>query len=328
MLYFKSLIYIRGRQVLPLCKAHAERQSFLSRPLRRRFFLRYTMEKYYLIGSPVAHSKSPAMHNCAFSKLGINAVYGLIEADESELPKVVDRLRTENASGWNLTMPDKTAMCDLCDELSPAARIGRSVNTVKNENGRLTGHTTDGLGFIRALQKSGHPISGNKMTLLGTGGAASSILIGSALEGASEISVFYHRPSSAERIRELAERLSSCSRTVITFHALSDADAQKREIAESSLLVNATSVGMLKAGASGSECPLADASFLTKDIFVYDAIYNPPVTRLMQLAENAGCRTENGLSMLLYQGAEAFRIWTGQDMPVDYVAARVFQNAL
>ena len=142
MLYFKSLIYIRGRQFPPLRKAHAERQSFLSRPLRRRTFLMYTMEKYYLIGSPVVHSKSPAMHNCAFSKLGINAVYGLIEADESELPKVVDRLRRENASGWNLTMPDKTAMCDLCDELSPAARIGRSVNTVKNENGRLTGHTT------------------------------------------------------------------------------------------------------------------------------------------------------------------------------------------
>ena len=154
------------------------------------------MEKYYLIGSPVAHSKSPAMHNCAFSKLGIDAVYGLIEADENELPKVVDRLRRENAAGWNLTMPDKTAMCSLCDELSPAAGIGRSVNTVKNENGRLIGHTTDGAGFILALKRSGHLISGNKMTLLGTGGAASSILIGSALEGASEISVFYHRPAT------------------------------------------------------------------------------------------------------------------------------------
>lgn len=125
------------------------------------------MEKYYLIGSPVAHSKSPAMHNCAFSKLGIDAVYGLIEADENELPTVVDRLRRENAAGWNLTMPDKTAMCSLCDELSPAARIGRSVNTVKNENGRLIGHTTDGAGFILALKRSGHLISGNKMTLLG-----------------------------------------------------------------------------------------------------------------------------------------------------------------
>lgn len=282
------------------------------------------MEKYYLIGSPVAHSKSPAMHNCAFSKLGIDAVYGLIEADENELPTVVDRLRRENAAGWNLTMPDKTAMCSLCDELSPAARIGRSVNTVKNENGRLIGHTTDGAGFILALKRSGHLISGNKMTLLGTGGAASSILIGSALEGASEISVFYHRPASVDRIRELSERLSSFSRTRITFHALSDTDAQRREITESSILVNATSVGMLKQGADGSECPLGDVSFFSKDLFVYDVIYNPPVTRLMQIAEEAGCRTENGLSMLLYQGAEAFRIWTGRDMPVDYVKSQVF----
>lgn len=284
------------------------------------------MEKYYLIGSPVAHSKSPAMHNCAFTKLGIDAVYGLIEADETELPEVVDRLRAEKAAGWNLTMPDKTAMCSLCDELSPAAAIGRSVNTVKNENGRLIGHTTDGSGFIRALKSSGHLSSGNKMTLLGTGGAAASILIGSALEGASEIAVFYHRPASVQKIREIAERLSSHSRTAVTFHALSDEDALKKEIGESSLLVNATSVGMLKKGATGSECPLADTSVLSGDLFVYDAIYNPPVTRLLQAAEEAGCRTENGLSMLLYQGAEAFRIWTGQDMPVEDVKDRVFSS--
>ncbi len=282
------------------------------------------MEKYYLIGSPVAHSKSPAMHNCAFSKLGIDAVYGLIEADESELPEVVDRLRAENAAGWNLTMPDKTAMCSLCDELSPAAEIGQSVNTVKNENGRLIGHTTDGSGFINALKQSGYSVPGNKITLLGTGGAASSILIGSALEGASEISVFYHRPTSAKRIRELAERLSSRSRTVISFHSLDDEDAQRREISESSLLVNATSVGMLKEGADGSECPLASASVLSGGLYVYDVIYNPPVTRLMQIAAEAGCRTENGLSMLLWQGAEAFRIWTGREMPVDHVRSRVF----
>ena len=282
------------------------------------------MEKYYLIGSPVAHSKSPAMHNCAFSKLGIDAVYGLIEADESALPAVVDRLRRENAAGWNITMPDKTAMCSLCDELSPAASIGRSVNTVKNENGRLIGHTTDGCGFIEALQKSGYFISGNKMTLLGTGGAASSILIDSALKGASEISVFYHRPASVARIREIAGRLSPYSRTAVTFHALNDEDALKREISGSSLLVNATSVGMLKNGAAGSECPLADTSFFTDDLFVYDVIYNPPVTRLLQNAQAAGCRTENGLSMLLYQGAAAFRIWTGLDMPVEYVKSRVF----
>ena len=162
------------------------------------------------------------------------------------------------------------------------------------------------------------------MTLLGTGGAASSILIGSALEGASEISVFYHRPASVDRIRELSERLSSFSRTRITFHALSDTDAQRKEITESSILVNATSVGMLKQGADGSECPLGDVSFFSKDLFVYDVIYNPPVTRLIQIAEEAGCRTENGLSMLLYQGAEAFRIWTGRDMPVDYVKSQVF----
>ena len=99
------------------------------------------MEKYYLIGSPVAHSKSPAMHNCAFSKLGIDAVYGLIEADENELPKVVDRLRRENAAGWNLTMPDKTAMCSLCDELPPGSGALSTQSKMKTGGSSVTRQT-------------------------------------------------------------------------------------------------------------------------------------------------------------------------------------------
>ena len=281
------------------------------------------MEKYYLIGSPVAHSKSPAMHNCAFSKLGIDAVYGLIEADENELPTVVDRLRRENAAGWNLTMPDKTAMCSLCDELSPAAGIGRSVNTVKNENGRLIGHTTDGAGFILALKRSGHLISGNKMTLLGTGGAASSILIQAALDGVSEIAVFANRPSSRNHAEDIASKLAPHSATRITLHSYTDPEELREEIRTSAVLVNATPVGM-DGGKGSGRCLIPDASFLRPDLFVYDIIYHPKETPLLALAASAGCRTSNGESMLLMQGAAAFRIWTGRDMPVDLIREKVF----
>ena len=160
------------------------------------------MQKYYLIGSPISHSLSPKMHNLAFRLTGIDATYGLCEADETLLVKAVDRLVAEGASGFNVTMPDKTAMCDLCDELSDAARIGRSVNTVKVENGRLIGDTTDGRGFLMAADKAGFAVTGQNITLLGTGGAASAILIDSALSGAKHIFVFYNRESSSVRVRE------------------------------------------------------------------------------------------------------------------------------
>ena len=277
------------------------------------------MQKYYLIGSPISHSLSPAMHNLSFRTLGIDAVYDLCETGLDGLAETVARLKSEGAAGWNVTMPCKRGMCDFCDELSPDALISRSVNTVLNVNGRLYGYSTDGAGFLRTASEFGFPVKSGAITLLGTGGAAISILIACALEGAERIHVFYNRESSADRIRPLVSQLEEYTKKShvpeITLESLHDMTALDSRAQNTDLIVNATSVGM--AGTDlANVSPVSNTFFLNKNAGVIDAIYNPRETVFLKQAKEAGLKTKNGLSMLLYQGAEAFRIWTGQDMPV------------
>ena len=142
-----------------------------------------------LLGSPVSHSKSPLMHNEAYRLLGLDYVYLCFDVPENNLQVAFEGLKKLNVAGFNCTMPDKTLMSKLVDELSPAAKIIGAVNTVVNDNGKFVGHNTDGTGYIRSLQDCGHNIVGKKMTLLGSGGAASSICVQAALDGAREIDV-------------------------------------------------------------------------------------------------------------------------------------------
>ena len=274
------------------------------------------MDRYCLIGSPVAHSLSPAMMNRSFSLLGMDAAYGLRETTLDGLSSAVEELVREGYRGWNVTMPLKQAMAGLCDRLSPESEIGGSVNTVKNDGGVLTGFTTDGTGAVRALSAAGIPVRGSRLTLLGTGGAARAILIRAALDGAARLSVFYNSPKSRGIICELRQKLGARSLTEIEVLPLSDRDLLTMRIRGSAALINATSVGM-EGGPDPSGCPLPDPSCLSGSPYVYDIIYHPTKTPLMKMAEDAGCGNECGISMLLYQGAASFRIWTGRDMPVD-----------
>ena len=143
-----------------------------------------------LLGSPVAHSISPMMHNEAFRQLELDYAYLAFDVGTDNLKTAVDGLKVMGVRGFNLTMPDKNLMCSLVDKLSPASEIGGAVNTVVNDNGVLTGYTTDGIGFMRAVSETGVDIIGKKMTLLGAGGAAAAILIQAALDKVAEISVF------------------------------------------------------------------------------------------------------------------------------------------
>lgn len=281
------------------------------------------MQTYCLLGDPIAHSLSPAMMNLSFQTLGMDCRYDLRVTNEATIEDRVRELRKEGVAGWNCTMPCKHVMVPLCDRLSTAARIGGAVNTVKNEDGILTGYTTDGTGFMNAMADAGLPLPGKKMTLLGTGGAASAILIQAALDGVSEIAVFANRPASRKHAEDIASRLAPHSRTRITLHGYDNPDELREEIRTSAALVNATSIGM-DGGKGSGRCLIPDTSFLRPDLFVYDIIYHPKKTPLLALAESAGCRTSNGESMLLMQGAAAFRIWTGRDMPVDVVRREVF----
>ncbi len=274
-----------------------------------------------LLGSPIAHSISPMMHNEAFHQLNLDYVYLAFDVAEAELKAAVDGLRAMKVRGFNLTMPHKKAICSLCDSLSPVSEILGTVNTIVNDNGHFTGYTTDGIGYMRGLHEDGHNIIGKKMTLLGAGGTAAAILAQAALDGVAEISVFNRRGPGYKRAQSMIEKLRDYADCNIKIFDLEDTLTLKQEISESAILTNATSVGM----APNTDCSIiADSDMLRKDLIVSDVIYNPKETKLLRLAREAGCKTQNGLSMLLYQGAEAFRLWTGKEMPVQLIKERYF----
>ncbi len=274
-----------------------------------------------LLGRPVEHSISPMMHNEAFSQLGLDYVYLAFDAGTDKLETVVNGLRAMDIRGFNLTMPNKNLMCELCDKLSPAAKIIGAVNTVVNDDGILIGHSTDGIGYMRALQDAGHDIIGKKMSLLGAGGAATSIFVQAALDGVAEISIFSRRSPFFERAQHTIETLKEYSNCKISLYDFEDEAILRREIADSAILTNGTSVGMTP---NIDNSIITDSSMFHKDLIVSDVIYNPEETRLLKLAREAGCSTQNGLYMLLYQGAEAFRLWTGKEMPVSIIKEKYF----
>lgn len=277
---------------------------------------------YGVLGSPIKHSISPQMHNEAFRQLGLNYIYLAFEVNEHNLQSTLAELKTLNIHGFNVTMPNKNLMATLCDKLSPAAEITGSVNTVVNNNGILTGYTTDGTGYMRAVKDAGYDIIGKKMTLLGAGGASTSIFVQAALDGLSEISIFSRSTSSFNtRAKSIIDKLKNYSSCKVNLYDLEDRDLLKYEIQESAILTNGTSVGMAP---DIDASIITDSSFFHKDLIVSDIIYNPRETKLLRIAKEFGCPSFNGLYMLLYQGAEAFKIWTGQDMPIDIIKAKYF----
>ena len=161
-----------------------------------------------LLGSPVAHSVSPEMHNEACDQLGLDYSYLAFDVPEDKMPQAVEGLRTMGARGWNITMPGKNIMCKLADKVSPASEISGACNTIVNDNGVLTAYTTDGVGFMRAVAENGVDIIGKKMTLLGAGGAATAILVQAALDGVAEINVFNVRDNFFERAEEIVAKLN------------------------------------------------------------------------------------------------------------------------
>ncbi|MCR5161985.1 MAG: shikimate dehydrogenase [Lachnospiraceae bacterium] len=279
-----------------------------------------------LLGSPVSHSLSPMMHNDSFRALSIDYVYLCFDIGTQQLPAVVQAFRDMNVFGFNLTMPHKRAVIPLLDELTDAAKLCGAVNTVRCDHGRLTGHSTDGTGFLTSLARAGYSISGKTVTVLGAGGAAMAILAQMVLDGAEKIYVACRRSSSWQANEEKISRLSEAGRTILELVDTGDAERLKSCIAESTLLVNGTPVGMAP-DTDVSPIPQGQSMF-HRDLLCADVIYNPRKTRFLAEAEAAGCRTLGGLGMLLYQGAAAFSFWTGQEMPVDMIRERYFPGVL
>lgn len=277
-----------------------------------------------LLGSPVAHSISPLMHNEAFRLLDLDYTYLCFDVTEDTLPTAVAGLKACGIRGFNLTMPNKNKIVELLDELSPAARLIGAVNTVVNDDGHLTGYNTDGVGYMQAVKDAGYNITGKTITVMGAGGAATAICAQAALDGVKRIHIFARETSRFwSRTQKLVENINSTLPCEAFLHENKDLTALAQAISESTLLLNATSVGMAP---NTDGTIIENTSLYHPDLIVSDVIYNPRETRFLREARETGCRTFNGMYMLLYQGAEAFRLWTGQDMPVDKIKAKYFSE--
>lgn len=269
-----------------------------------------------LMAYPIRHSSSPAMHNEAFAYLGLDYAYLAFEVDNSTLEDAVKGIRALKLVGSNVSMPNKTVVGQYLDELSPAAELCGAVNTIVNENGVLTGHITDGIGFMQALKDNDIDVIGKKMTIAGAGGAATAIEIQAALDGVKEISIFNIHDKFWANAEETVKKINERTNCKATLYDLDDKEKLREEMADSYIFVNGTGVGM-KPLEGMSVVP--DKSFFRPELIVVDVPYSPLETTMRKMAKEVGCKTMNGLGMMLFQGAAAFKLWTGKDMPIEHM---------
>lgn len=281
---------------------------------------------YALIGSPVGHSGSPAMQNYSFEKLGLDCAYLAFDIPLEKTKDALDAFRTLHVGGFNVTMPCKTEVARLVEHLSPAAELIGACNTVVvEEDGTMTGHNTDGVGFVRNLKEHGVEVKGQRIVLLGTGGAATAIAVQAALDGAAEIAIFNQKDEfyangekTVEKLRKAVPGISS-----VSINDLGDTELLREAVKNADILVNATRAGM---------SPLEDVIPVPEDVLrpelaVADVVYNPRETLLVRKAKEAGCRAAvGGIGMLLWQGAAAFELFTGQEVPAAEVKEKFFSE--
>ncbi len=259
---------------------------------------------------PTTHTLSPPMHNAAFQELGMNWVYVPYEVHPQDVEKAVAGIKALGIRGMNVTIPHKEAVAGLMDELSEEAQALGAVNTIDNVDGKLVGYNTDGAGFVRSLREAGEAIEGKRVALLGAGGAARAVALACARQAPAGLSIINRTLSRAEELAELLRRY--CRPPHLEVHPL-DATAQQ-VVADADILVNTTPVGMYP---RADVPPVVPAEWLHPGQVVYDLIYNPRQTTLLQAARRAGCRTIDGTGMLVHQGAIAFERWTGRKAPVE-----------
>ena len=272
---------------------------------------------------PASHSLSPLMHNLAFSHWGIDAVYLAFEVDQTNLRQAVKSIRTLDMLGVNVSMPNKTAVLAYLDQLSPEAELIGAVNTIVHQEQRLIGYNTDGMGFVRSVNETGHPIKNQKIVVLGAGGAAKAIAVQMALEGAQEITIYKRLNATFLPLKEYFAKVSEKTGCPIRLHDYADESQLALDLSQANLLINATDIGM---GSKKDQLPIADVKLLHSQLAVFDLIYSPSETRLIQEAKKMGIKAYNGLGMLIHQGAIAFELWTHREMPVQNIRERLEQE--
>lgn len=267
-----------------------------------------------VVARPIKHSISPFIQNFAFDATGINGVYVAWDIPEEDLQESVQNVRRYDMFGINLSMPYKQVVIPFLDELNQAAQLIGAVNTVVNRQGQLIGYNTDGYGFFKALEKDdGFTVKDKIMTILGGGGAATSLIVQAALNGAKKINIF-NQTQFLEETKAKAEKYAAATGVELEVFPVEDQALIQEKILESDLLVNATSVGM-----DGQSMVIANNTVLPAGLRVADVIYQPFETPFLSYARSKGLKASNGLGMLLYQAAKAFELWTDQSMPTDQI---------
>jgi shikimate dehydrogenase len=261
-----------------------------------------------VIGDPIEHSLSPAMHNAAFEALNLDYVFLAFKVKPANVQDAVNGMRALNIRGLNVTMPHKSRVLKYLDRVDLPAQLISSVNTILNKENLLFGFNTDGVGALKALKENGVELKGRKVLLLGAGGAARAIAYAVAKE-ADELAVLNRTPKHAQTLAKLLEKSANKK---IASGSLSPSDVQ-RNLQDSDILINATSVGMKP---RPEESPVA-SKLLRSNLAVMDIVYNPLETKLAKDAKAAGAKVVSGVEMLIYQGASAFELWTGKSAPVE-----------
>ena len=269
-----------------------------------------------LYALPARHSFSPIMHTTAFQATGVDAVYLSFDVQPGRLGESIQAIRDLEMLGVNLSMPHKMEAVKHMDELSQAARLIGAINTIVNQDGKLIGHITDGIGCMESLKQNKIDIIGKRMTILGAGGAATAIITQAAIDGVADIDVFNIKEDFYQKIEPKLAMIAEETNCQIQLHDLADEKQLADALATSSLLVNATNIGMAP---NIDQMPIPDEKVLRKDLAVFDVIYHPGETKLLKAAKATGATAVNGLGMLLFQGAAAFKLWTGKEMPVDQI---------
>ena len=269
-----------------------------------------------IIGDPIEHTMSPAMHNAAFKTLGLDYVYVPFTVKSLELKKAIEGIRGMNLRGVNVTIPHKVAVMQFLDRIDPLVEKIGAVNTIVNDGGILSGYNTDATGFLQTLHDKEIEPRDKKVLLLGAGGAARAI--GNILAEENAHVTILNRRQELSWAEDLAHRLGLHYRADVNAGELTPENL-KRVIDGINILVNATSLGM-SPDDEGTPVP---ADLLSASLTVFDVVYNPLQTRLLREAKAAGARTISGLEMLVWQGAIAFEKWTGIKAPVDVMRQSV-----
>ena len=270
-----------------------------------------------VIGDPVEHSLSPSMHNAAFEELNLDFVYVAFRVRMEDLKEAIVGARSLDIHGLNATMPHKNVIAGYLDEIDSTAKSIGAVNTILNNEGKLIGYNTDGVGALRALKEKGITPNGKKILLLGAGGAGKAIAFYAAQE-AEELVILNRTPHKAKKLADVLHRefdkriIGKDLSTKIIGEELRDTD----------ILVNATSVGMHP----NVNQSLVPPNSLKTDLYVMDIVYNPLDTKLMQDAKAAGAKVISGIEMLLHQGAASFEIWTNRQAPVKVMEQAVLNK--